>query len=125
MDAPNKIFWSKVIRVGAIFSALLILVSAGNGVYSFIVEITKKNEHDLIDKTNFEIKVDSILKYREAEKIQMVEMKNTLNILLTNQKIYADQTKVLNRGLSDHLQASKTTNEYIKWLELQLELDKK
>jgi len=121
MDAPNKIFWNKIIRAGAIFGALLVLVSAANGAYSFIAEITKKNEHNLIDKTNFEIKVDSILKYREAEKLQMIEMKNTLNILLTNQKIYADQTKVLNRGLSDHLQASKTTNEYIKWLELQLD----
>ena len=113
----KKTIWDKIIRVGAVLWALVILVSAVKGVISFVTERVKRNQLEFIDKTALEIKVDSLLKL-----IPQVEtMQGALKDLSTKEETNAKQTKLLNKGLSDHLQASKTNNEYIQWLELQLD----
>jgi len=117
MNTVKKTIWDKIIRVGAILWAVVILISAVKGVYSFIAERTKNAEHELINKTNVEAKVDSLLKLIP----QMETVQGTLKDLSAKEEINAKQTKILNKGLSDHLQASKTNNEYIQWLELQLD----
>ena len=113
--------WERIKRgaiwISAVCGAVIILFSIGNTIYSYVGKKIIKVERD----RSIEIKVDSLLQLFP----QMEEVKGNLKDFKTKQEDNEKQTRKLNKSFSDHLQAEKTNNEYIKWLELQIDSTKK
>jgi hypothetical protein len=111
------------IWITAVLGALFLLISAISGIYNFIEKKTIETERNLVAKTTIEQKVDSLLLFRELDNKQIFDIKDNLKKIEVKQDIYTKQTKAISTGLTEHFKASQITNEYIKWLELQLKLD--
>ena len=118
---PKKTVWDKIIRVGAVLGALFLILAAVKGIYSTIADRTLQAEHEVLFKTTIEKKVDDL--------VRLPTLIDSLNGIIVDMKVTQEnlskQIKIQNRGLSDHLQAEKTNNEYIKWLEAQIDSTKR